>query len=291
MTARAKRTERRRGVRVELGPRDEALLRALARFCLATSGDLHRLFFAGRHRDVLAARLRKLYDAGYLEAHVSDRAAPNVYSLGPEGKAWLRDCGGIVHGLPRPPWQHHLGVISVWSRLAAATHQLTGMRLIRFVPEFEVREQGIGAPSGVVPDALAEIALLRDERRETMRLLVEVDRGSESLPVIRQKFRSLTGARVEGALLPEWSTFDLVVALDAAGAHREARIRALLAEEWTGTWRVWTEATDLVTELSRLGGASAGTDTASRSGNGREGVASAWWHDVSRRNGRGYSDE
>ena len=291
MNARAKRTERRRGVRVALGARDEAMLRALDRFRLATSGDLHRLFFAGRHRDVLASRLRKLYDAGYLEAHVSDRAAPNVYSLGPEGRAWLRRRGGIAHKPPRPPWPHHLGVISVWSRVAVATHQLRGVRLARFVPEFEVREQGIGAPFGVVPDALVELARHRDGQSETVRLLVEVDRGSESIAVIRQKLRTLTGVSIEGALLPGWSTFDLVVALDASGAHREARIRALLTEQWPGPWRVWTEATDLIAELSELFGGTEATAAGSRCGSGRDQAVSDGGVTSPVVTGGGYSDE
>lgn len=291
MSTRAKRTERRRGVRVALGSRDEALLRAVGRFRLATSADLHRLFFAGRHRDVLASRLRKLYDAGYLETHVSDRAAPNVYSLGAEGKTWVRAQGGIVPGLPRPPWQHHLAVISVWSRMAAATHQISGSRLTRFVPEFEVREQGIGLAFGVAPDALAEITVARDGRTETVRILLEVDRGNESLAVIRQKLGALAAARVEGALLPGWSTFDLAVVLDAAGARRQDRIRTLLADEWPGPWRVWTEATDLVAELSEPSGSAEATAGASRYGCGRDAAASEGSTTTPTVTGGGYSDE
>jgi hypothetical protein len=275
MSVRAKRTSRTRGVSVVLGTRDHGLLRAVGRFRLATSADLHRLFFAGRHRDVVAARLRKLYDAGFLETHMLDRAAPNIYSLGPVAKAWLRAQGGTVHGLPRPPWQHHLGVISLWSRVAAATHQLGCVRLARFVPEFEVREQGVGVGSGVVPDALLELGVVRDGRSETVRMLVELDRGNEALTVVRQKLRALAVVRAEGSLLPEWTTFDLVVALDEAGARREAKVRALVAEEWSGPWHVWMDSTDLVAELGRLGGPSEATVRGSRLGNGSGPAASA----------------
>jgi hypothetical protein len=239
MTNRLRRTQRRGGARIHLQPRDEMLIRTLNRFRLARSGDLARLYFPGRHRDVCASRFRRLYDAGYLETHVPDLAAPNLYSLGPRGKAWLRGQGSVVRPLPRPPWEHHLGVVGIWSRLAAAAHRHRGARLVRFVPEVEVREQGIGATARVVPDVLAEFKTAGPEPQGMARVVIELDRGTESLAVLREKIRALHLARLDGAVLG-WKDFGLVVALEAAGIQREPKVHELLTREWPGrrepTW-------------------------------------------------------
>src|SRR5207244_3747196 len=68
MKRRIPRDRRRAGVRVVLGQRDEAMLRALARFRIARTDDLTSLFFRDVRRDTAAARLRRLHDAGLLEA-------------------------------------------------------------------------------------------------------------------------------------------------------------------------------------------------------------------------------
>lgn len=290
MKPRMKRTIRRSGVRVELGPRDEALLRALARFRLARSADLGRLFFAGRHRDVCASRLRRLYDAGFLETHAADLAAPNLYSLGPRGKSWIRDAGGTVHPLPRPPVEHHLGVINVWTRLAAVAYAVPGARLVRFVPEFEVRESQLGVVAGVVPDALVELAATTVGRTQSARLAVELDRATESLAVLHRKLAALDAA-VSGDGLPGWPDCELVVALDEAGARREGAIRALVSECWPGTARVWTLATDLAAEVRALTGPPKAPVTHSRCGDGREAHASPDAAVSSSVTGGGLSDE
>jgi hypothetical protein len=250
------------------------LIRTLNRFRLATSGDLARLYFSGRHRDVCASRLRRLYDAGYLETHVPDLAAPNLYSLGPRGKAWLRAQGSEIRPVPRPPWEHHLGVVGIWSRLASAAHLHRGARLVRFVPEVEVREQGIGTSARVVPDVLAEFKTAGPEQQKMVRIVIELDRGTESLAVLREKLRALHLARLDGAVLG-WRDFGLVVALEAAGIQREPKLHELLTREWPGTCRVWTTRTDLLGEVSILCSQLSTPVTDSRCGDGRTDGASS----------------
>lgn len=274
MSPRQKRSERRRGVRVVLGARDDAMLRAVARFRLVTSADFGDLFFDRRHRDVCASRLRRLYDAGYLETHVLDRAAPNIYSIGPQGKTWLREHGVEVHGLPRPPWQHHLSIVRLWVRVGVATHRLSRVRLARFTPEFEVRERGLGVALGLVPDALVDMAVTRNGGVDSVRMLVEVDRGTESLEVLRQKIRSLEAFRAVELVPHACRVLRLVVFLDQAGARREAKVRQLIAAEWKGPWHVWTDETDLRSELGSLAEETTRPVTASRRGNGRTSAAS-----------------
>jgi len=260
------RTQRRTGTSVRLTMRDVALLRALARFRIARSRDLGRVFFSGRHRDVVASRLRRLYDGRYLEVHVLDLAAENVYALGPQGHAWVAGQGVAARGIPRQPWHHHLGIVDIWTRVAAAVHGVEGLRLKRFVPDWEIREQGLAAGYEVVPDGLLELASTGD----TARLVLELDRGTESLEVVRRKVRAFADLRGRRSSFLDWPTFELVLVLDAAGASREAKLRELVANEWPGSVLVWTPQTELIGELQLLAGLTAPALTDSRCGNGRE---------------------
>jgi hypothetical protein len=264
---RQSRRERRAGVNVSITSRDEALLRALARFRIAHSSDLGRLFFPGRNRDVLAARLRRLYDARFLEVHVLDRAAENIYSLGPAGKEWLKGRGIPIRSAPRPPWLHHLGIVRIWSKVAAATRLLEGARLVRFSSEWELREGEDRQHFGIVPDSLIEV--VRDQRR--IRMALEVDCGTESTDVLREKFRRYDALGAGGGLF-EWKVFELLVALQGAGVRRERVIQGLLRTEWAGGFHVWAEETDVAAALGRMLETPV---TDSRCGNGREEAAVA----------------
>ena len=274
MTPRQKRNLRRRGVHVTLLPRDQALLRAIGRFRLARTADLAPLFFPGRHRDVLAARLRRLFDAGYLEVRVLDRAAQNVYALGPAGRVWLESQGVETQPPPRQPWDHHLAVVRLWSRLAAAAFQLPQHQLVRFVPDWAVRAQGAETMSEIVPDALMEVAGITEGRTRTRCFAVEVDRGTESLEVLRRKVRILRGVASTDEPFPGWHDLELLMVLDGPGMRRERQVLSILESEWPGQALLWTDNTDIASKLSRLLGVAETPVTGSRHGNGREAAAS-----------------
>jgi protein involved in plasmid replication-relaxation len=262
MTTRQPRSQRRSGVSLVITPRDEAVLRAVSRFRLCRTSDLGRLFFRGRNRDVLAARLRRLFDAQYLEAHVPDRAAENLYTLGPEGKERIRSTGGCVGAVPRPPWEHHLGIVRLWSMIASATHEMANVQLASFCPEWEVREQPKVRGAAIVPDALLEV-----RAPALIRVAVEVDRGTESLEILRRKFQSYTRHRMAGGLLG-WPAFELMIVLQDGGVRRERLVRELLAREWLGRPLLWT-GSEAAVELSSLFKAPV---TDPRSGSGRGGT-------------------
>jgi len=263
--SRQPRDRRRRGVSLVVTPRDEAVLRAVARFRLCRTSDLERLFFPGRNRDVIASRLRRLFDAAYLEAHVPERAAENLYSLGAVGKDWIRSAGGSLGPMPRPPWEHHLAIVQIWSHLASSVHGLTGARLVGFQQEWEIRQ----GPSVLrpVPDALIELA----GSGGRVRLALEVDRGTESLEILRKKFREFEEVRRMGDLFG-WTDFAIVVRLADGGERRADRVRELLAAEWGGEHRILTTLGDLTGMVAELVRAPV---TESRCGNGGPGVVSA----------------
>ena len=258
------RGTRRGGTACRLTERDKTLLRSLERFRIARTRDLARLFFPGRHRDVVADRLRKLYDAGQLEVHVQGLAAENIYSLGPRSLALVRVQSRPSPRVPRQPWEHHLGIVDYWTRLAIAVHGLPHVRLVRVRPDWEVRAEGEVRP--VVPDLVVDLSCSDGQLTRETRVVIELDRGTESLEVLRRKLRAWASDR--GAWWGELGALDctLVLATDAAGERRMPALRSLLEREWPGLFAVWVPSSDLVAELRKL---SAGPFATSRHGNGR----------------------
>ena len=85
---RQSRDHRRRGVKVRLTERDALLLEALVRFRLARTSDLARIAFPDVRPTTAGLRLRRLFDAGYVEVRSGDRSEENVYTLGRYGHRW-----------------------------------------------------------------------------------------------------------------------------------------------------------------------------------------------------------
>src|SRR5688500_10536871 len=139
MRRRIARDGRRAGVRAVLGPRDEALVRALARLRLARTADLLRLFFPGVRPDTAARRLRRLHDAGFLGVRSCGLNEQNIYQLGPHGADWVEARGVAAGKPPVPPATHHLSTVRLWTQLAVALKKDTRLRLSRFEPDWELR--------------------------------------------------------------------------------------------------------------------------------------------------------
>ena len=135
------RNVRKPGVRVRLNQRDEALLAGLARFGIARTGDLVGLVFPGTRSDTAARRLRRLFDAGYLDADFSDRSMENVYRLGPVGRRWVADRGLPETRPPRAGRDHHLATVRTWVDLARFCHEVPGASLTLCLPEWDLRSR------------------------------------------------------------------------------------------------------------------------------------------------------
>lgn len=244
------RDVRRRGREARLSPRDEALLRALARFRIARTSDLADLVFGGTRRDTAARRLRSLYDARYLDVIAGDRAAENVYTLGDRGREWARSHDVAVGRRPRET-AHHLAVVRVWVSLALAVHECPDLRLHLVRPDWELR----GHALTVVPDAMVELRVSWGRQVDQLfRICVEVDRGTEPLATIREKLRGyvLSSLRPDGLL--GWEGFGLLLVLDGRGVARAAQVAAALEEVWSGRAAVCcgTQPDELAAALERL---------------------------------------
>jgi len=170
------RNRRHRGVNVRLTDRDRHVFEALGRFRLARTRDLQLTCFRGIHPTTAGLRIRKLFDAGFLDVHSGRIGEENVYVLGRAAKDWR------LGPVPRGNLQHHLAIVHAWAILAANVPE--SLLLERSLPDWELRED---APHlEVIPDLFMVLS--------GKALAVEVDLGTEALPVLRRKldaYRSL----------------------------------------------------------------------------------------------------
>lgn len=226
---RQRRDRRRSGAAVQLTPRDGALLRAVARFRAAPSRDLSRLFFSGVSRERGAQRLRRLFDAGFLDVRFDRLSEPNVYSLGGAGRRWARAHGLEVSPVPRGDLSHHLALVSLWSDLAEKLGRGAPVRLISFQPDWELR-QSLGATLPVIPDALIELGVEGGSHRHHVAL--EVDLGTESESIWKDKLAGYAGLLADSLGLLGWDEFALAIVLVGAGPRRHRAISDLVVSSW-----------------------------------------------------------
>jgi hypothetical protein len=228
--------------------RDRRLLRVMARFRAARTADLRRAVFPGLHRDTAGERLRKLFDAGFLEVQVADRSEENVYSLGPKGRTWLRTQGFEPGRAPTGNRSHHLAIVNVWALIAESARWVPGARLDRVRPDWELREQLPGLYP--IPDLL--VVLRRDERAPAIVLAVEVDFGTESVGVLRAKMEQYEAARLDPDGFLGKAEFCLAVVAPGLGRGRSQSIRSLLQRVCSGRGFVWTDSGDVSAGFTSL---------------------------------------
>jgi protein involved in plasmid replication-relaxation len=238
MKRRIARERRRAGVHVVLGPRDEALIRTLARFRIARTGDLAELFFRGVRRDTAATRLRRLHDAGFIQARPSGLSEQNVYQLGPEGLCWAEQRSLATGAPPVAPAIHHLAIVRLWARLAATLAAHNTLRLQRFEPDWEVRARVAGFSAPVVPDAVIEIVGRGPGARSATRIALEVDLTTERPGVLRRKLAAYEVSHHFAGGDP----VGLVVVLVGARQQRLSSVHSLIGTEWRGDAQVFAES-------------------------------------------------
>src|SRR5207253_6518759 len=136
-------------------------------------------------RDTAMTRLRRLHDVGLIEARSSGLNEQNVYQLGPEGRCWAEDRGFAAGPPPTAPATHHLAIVRLWSRLAAALAVNEALRMRRFEPDWELRARMAATGAPVVPDAAIEIVGRESGTRATTRIALEVDLTTERPGVLR----------------------------------------------------------------------------------------------------------
>jgi hypothetical protein len=248
------------------------LLRALARFRLARTSDLVALAFADVRRDTAGKRLRRLFDAGYLDVVPQRRTDENVYTLGPQGKRWIEASGGRVSLRPAGGLEHHLAIVSAWVGLAVAAHESSNLQLASLRPDWDVRQAARANGASVVPDALVELRVVTGRQSARLHLALEVDLGTEPSSVLREKLGRYRDLLDQDDGLFGWRDFGLAIVLGDAGTRRRSAIERLLERHWPGWWVLWTDKEGLRVALESLVEAVGAPLTSSPSARGGEAV-------------------
>jgi hypothetical protein len=251
-TGRQRRDRRRSGVRVELSDRDGLLLRSLARFRLARTGDLVNLVFQGARRDTATSRLRRLFDAGYLNVKFRDRSEENIYTLGPRGRAWLKDQNIPVGRIPRGDNAHHLAVVHSWVGLAVAAQGDKTFTIERALPDWEIRERVDAVAASIIPDLVVKGSIgTENGDPQHVHIAVEVDLDTEPMSILAGKIAMYEIQRTDDGLFG-CRDFGLVIRLVGATSRRREGVEQLLGERW-GSWSiVWCDTDTPAGVLDRV---------------------------------------
>ena len=236
---RQSREHRHRGVHVRLTERDALLMEALNRFRLARTSELASVAFVDAGPKTAALRLRRLFDAGYLDVTCRDRSDENVYSLGPSGRRWIAAHGSPVGRVPRGGWTHHLAIVRTWSRIANALGRIEGMSLQLARADWELREEFGVNGLRVVPDLFLQVRFgpTSGPVREAA-LAVEVDLGTESPAVLNRKIRAYDELVASEHGLFGHGHVVLLIALE--NSARIDAISRLLGQKYHGPSFLWS---------------------------------------------------
>jgi hypothetical protein len=283
------RAERARGADVRLRRRDEALLTALARFRAARTSDLVLLGFPRTRRDTATARLRRLFDSGYLDVHVGDLAKENVYSLGTAGRRVVENLGTTPASPPSGALDHHLAIVRAWVQLAAAARVVPGFALERVEPDWELRRRLGHAPAAISPDAFIQSRMPSGDGGVSVQFALEVDRRTERGAHLREKVRAYERSRIAGRSVAGWTDFGLAVALENAGPRRTDAVRSLIESGWGGWSILWRLEDGVESALREVAAALGAPLTNSLYSKGRVGDGSRYVGSEADREGRGSS--
>jgi hypothetical protein len=278
--------------RFRLTERDYRILSALNAYRYLRTGQVHRLLFPEcRTPQMARRRLRHLADPhyGYLRriepyVQVGQGSAETAWFLGRAGEEILRARGEKLLCYARDNsarvnhqfLSHALEISEFRLQLELALRHHPFVTLQRFIADFEMREHAsatlgkkafllyheVSVPAApgrpaktyiVYPDALIRLHGRPPFDRLRHLFFLEIDRGTESLPVLRDKvigydlFRRQRFAQKSGA------TEDFRVLLQTNSPRRAANIRQALVG-LSGEELIWITDAARVTERSLLTG-------------------------------------
>lgn len=218
-------------VNFQITDRDLEILRALNRYRYMRSGQIHRLLFSDNGTVQSARRrLRALYHHSYIErarpyVQVGKPAPEMAYYLGRKGRQLMKQEGQIVKywrkgGEVKYQFlEHALAVSEFRLNLELAVNALEEVTLEQFIPDFQMREHAEGfvgrkryllyrevthpvnRKSYVVhPDALIVLSAVRDGKKASRMICLEIDQGTQGLDRIRDKMTGYHLARQENLL-------------------------------------------------------------------------------------------
>lgn len=241
-TARTSRRRRNTTRAIRLRERDIDILLALGKMRLLRTSDLSRLFFDAV--GTCQKRLRKLFDAGLVRAVVTELAAENRFALtrlGHDLLARALDEDEVPAWRPAPRVDGrsvaHLDLLNRYRIALACETPKFGVRLVRFVPEWDIRATDPSAP--IVPDALVVIAT----GQTTATLALEIDTGTEPASTVAKKIDAYD--RAELARTPVFGVVAPKILIVTSTARRARSVARAIAHAPAGP-TVWLGAAPFV---------------------------------------------
>ncbi len=169
-----------------LTDRDRRILRAVGACQVLGTSQVHRWHFLNVSLNMAQKRLRRLVEAGYLDAVETRVRADNLLVLGKEGQRELQRQGWSVEpkrDLPRDlprDLAHHMGVVDMRIAIERGLERMPELKLRYFYAYWELGR--FAWPHPVIPDAILSV-----RNAYTAQAALEFDRRTETLGVFAQK--------------------------------------------------------------------------------------------------------
>jgi Replication-relaxation len=166
----------------KLTSRDRKILRAVGACQVLATGQVHRWHFLNVSLNMAQKRLRKLVEAGYLDALETKVCTDNLLVLGKEGQLELQQHGWNVElkkELPRD-LAHHMGVVDMRIAIERGLEHMPALQLRYFYAYWQLGRFAWSYP--VIPDAIFSV-----RNAYTAQAALEFDRKTETLGVFAQK--------------------------------------------------------------------------------------------------------
>jgi hypothetical protein len=166
----------------KLTSRDRKILRSVGACQVLGTSQVHRWHFLNVSLNMAQKRLRKLVEAGYLDALETKVCADNLLILAKEGQQQLQAEGWKVElrkDLPKD-LAHHMGVVDMRIAIERGLEHMPGLRLRYFYAYWELGRFAWSYP--VIPDAIFSV-----RNAYTAQAALEFDRKTETLGVFAQK--------------------------------------------------------------------------------------------------------
>ena len=249
------------GVPLQLQERDTAIIQAVHRYRYLRTGQINRLFFP-ENKTVQSARrrLKLLFHNKYLERIApfiqegnNDQDTEFAYCLGSAGRSLLEASGEPVSTYKKVKMvkhqylQHAIDLSEFRLTLELAIASLDRLQIDRFISYFETKEDRqrlngkkryriyeeytqpiTGKKLVVYPDAVVILSAIGSDQKRL--IFVEIDRGTEGLSKIRDKFLGFQHSFVNKTFC-KYGQFDRFVLLIQTSSPKRAKNIAQVAKE------------------------------------------------------------
>lgn len=266
--------------------RDIEILKNLAKYRYLTTQDVKRLVFRENVNTLRTqVRLKFLSSLGLvnrlMQFNSSGSRKAFAYFLSQQGAEYLLEnnedvtpsFGKYAHNVKYLHLQHCLDISGFWVTLSLALEKEAGLELSLFIPDWQVREkalkegnvlknkeiwQEVSVPNTttkltVYPDAIFVISAKDADGNllQSKLFALEVDRGTESLEILRKKILAYSFAYNQGKFKKYQGSEDFTVLIQTSSPKRASNLRqALIGLQ--GEEMVWVTSVENVSDNNLL---------------------------------------